>query len=62
MTENKIILAKGVSNDFKDLLIIDSFKLRKVYESISGNVTWRCTMKSCLARLIKNGNVIVSSN
>lgn len=62
MTENKIILAKGASNNFKDLLIIDSFKFRKVYESISGNVTWRCTMKSCLARLIKNGNVTVSSN
>ena len=47
MTENKIILAKGASNNFKDLLIVDSFKFRKVYESISGNVTWRCTMKSC---------------
>lgn len=62
MSENNIILAKSASNNFKDLLIVDSFKFRKVYESKCGNVTWRCTMKSCLARLIKNGNSTVSSN
>ncbi|KAL4111997.1 hypothetical protein QTP88_015850 [Uroleucon formosanum] len=38
-------------------------QILKVYESISGNdVTWRCTIKFCVARLIKNENLTVSSN
>jgi len=62
MSEDKIILAKSASNNFKDLFSIDNFKFRKVNESISGNFVWRCTMKLCLARLIKNGYETVSSN
>jgi len=46
MTEYKIILTKSAINNFKDLLVIDSFKFRKVYESISGNVTWSMNMYS----------------
>lgn len=36
------------------LSTVDSFKSRKAYESKYGNITWCRTVKSCLARLIKN--------
>lgn len=39
MIENNVILTKSSSNNSKNVLIVDSFKLRKVYRSKSDNIT-----------------------
>jgi phage-related protein len=51
ITVNKTIVAEIASNNSEDLLTVDSFKFRKVYESKSGNVTWCCMLKSYLAKI-----------
>lgn len=63
MTKNNITrLVKNANNNSNDLLIVDSFKFRKVDKNKSISITWYWTIKSCLLTLIKNENSIVSSN
>lgn len=63
MTKNNITrLVKNANNNSNDLLIVDSFKFRKVDKNKSISITWCWTIKSCLLTQIKNENSIVSSN